>query len=177
MPSPFTTPVAVSTPFEPQRNPDYTGQASVITAQNVQDAIEEVFQNAPGKQARFTLALLNNGTMTNGQRFGYSELLPLVPVILPRKCRLKEITFSNANATTDARFEIYRRTPPTGSSTPGGTATLLYTWNLTNSLSAFLTGLDLLFQAGNEILVRFVDTGDNPNDAAMILFFVNDDTP
>lgn len=174
MPSPFTTPVAVSTPFEPQRNPDYTGQASVITAQNVQDAIEEVYQNAPGKQARFTLTLLNNSTLSNGQRFGYSELLPNVPVIVPRKCRLKEITFSNQNATTDAQFRIYARTP-TASPTPSGT--LLYTWNLTNSLSAFLTGLDLLFQAGQEVLINFVDTGDNPSDAAMVLFFVNDDTP
>lgn len=174
MPSPFTTPVATSVPFEPQRNPDYTGQASIITAQNCQDAIEEVFQNAPGKQARFTLSLLNNNSMTNGQRFGYSELLPNVPVILPRKCRLKEITFSNANATTDARFRIYARTP-TASPTPSGT--LLYTWNITNSLSSVVTGLDLLFQAGQEVLINFVDTGRNPSDAAMVLFFVNDDTP
>lgn len=177
MPSPFTTPVAVSTPFEPLRNPDSTGQASIITSQNVQDAIEEVFQNAPGKQARFTLALLNNSSLGNNQRVGYSELLPNVPVVLPRKCRLKEITFSNASANADATFRIYKRSPPISSATPGGTATLLHTWTFNNSLSAFQTGLDLLFLAGEEILIVFIDIGDNPSDVAMVLFFVNDDTP
>lgn len=177
MPGPFTTPVALSTPFEPLRNPDYNSQIGTLTAENVQDAIEEVYNTAPGLQARFTIALLNNSSMTNGQRVGYSELLPNVPVILPRKCRLKEITFSNANTTTDAKFKIYVRTPPLATPTPGGTATLLYTWNITNSLTSVLTGLNLLFLAGNEILITFTDTGDNPSDSAMILFFVNDDTP
>lgn len=168
---------SLDTPFEPARNPDYNGLAGTLTATTAQEAIEEVFNNAPGKQARFTISLLNNSSMTNNQRFGYSELLPNSPVILPRKCRLKEITFTNQNTNTDAQFEIYRRSPPLSTPTPGVTATLLYTWNITNSLTSILTNLDLLFNAGNEILIRFVDTGDNPADATMVLFFVNDDTP
>lgn len=176
MPGPFTTPVALSTPFEPLRNPDSTGIQGLITMDNVQDAIEEAVQIAPGKQARFTISLLNNGTLGNGARFGYDSLLPNTPVIVPRKCRLKEATFSNQNTNTDAQFDIYRRSPPISSSTPGGTATLLYTWTFTNSQTASLTGLDLLFLAGEEVLVRFTDTGDNPSDANMMLFFTNDDT-
>lgn len=178
MPSPFTTPVAQSVPFEQQRNPDYAEQASIITAQNCQDAIEEVFHNAPGKQARFTITLLNTGIMNNGQRFGYSASMSSVPVILPRKCRLKEITFSNSNASANARFRIYARTPTT-SQTPSGT--LLYTWDLSSTLATSLTGLDLLFTAGQEILVNFVNPGGLlspvPIDAAMVLFFVYDNTP
>lgn len=172
MPAPFTTPVAISVPFLPQRNPDFNGLAGTITAENVQDAIEQVYNNAPGRQARFTLTLLNNSTMSNGQRFSYSELLPNVPVVVPRACRLREIAFSNNNAAADAQFRIYARTP-TSSPTPSGT--LLYTWNLTDVLTATLTGIDLAFAAGQEVLINFVDTGTNPSDAAMILFFVNDD--
>lgn len=176
MAGPFTTPVAESTPFEPERNPDYNGEVGTIESENVQDAIEEVFFNAPGKQARFTLILTENGNLQDGQRFGYNELVTNTPVILPRKCRLKEVSYANDRSNADALFEFYRRNPPETSSTPGPNATLEHTWNFTNLLTGSQTGLDILFEAGDEILVRFTDTGQNPRDSVMVLFFVNDDT-
>lgn len=153
--------VAAETPF------NNAGNGFVAT--NAQAAIEEARNTATGI-SRFTINLINNASMSNGQRFGYSELLPNSPVIIPRTCTLKEIAFSNGSASTDAQFRIYSRTPQT-SPTPSGT--LLYTWNLTNTLTATLTGLTLNFTAGQEVLVNFVDTGNNPNDAVMTLFFVN----
>jgi hypothetical protein len=172
MPAPFTTPVAKSVPFEPERNPDFNGQVGVLTANNTQDAIEEVYNNAPGKQARFALTLLNNSSLSNGQRFTYSELLPNTQIILPRKCRLKEITFSNATAAADWSFEFRNYTAASNYTT----FTSLFTWSAIDTQQAFRSDRNDLFQAGDEIRVIFTDTGTNPSDAAMVLFFVNDDT-
>lgn len=161
MTTPFITQVAQSVPF----NNDSNG----FTATDAQSAIEEA--KATGGSQRFTIQLLNNGSMSNNQRFGYDALLPNTPVVVPKDCILRELVFSNQSATADARFDIYQRSPPISSSTPGGTATLLQQWVITNKQSDVLTGLNYSFTAGQEILIRFIDTGDNPADAAMGCFF------
>lgn len=48
MPAPFTTPVAISVPFEPNRNPQWNNTVgpSGIQSVNVQDAIEEAKADA-----------------------------------------------------------------------------------------------------------------------------------
>lgn len=155
------TQLASQTPF------DNTSNGFVST--DVQAAIVEA--KLAGSTQRFTIQLLNNGNMTNNQRFGYDALLPNTPVIVPKNCILRELAFANQAATTDARFNIYRRSPPASSPTPGVTATLLQQWTITNSLTALLSGLSYIFLAGQELLIVFVDTGDNPADASMTCFF------
>ena len=155
------TQLAQQTPFDNASNG--------FTATNVQAAIEEAKNSATVQ--RFSIQLLHNGNMTNNQRFPYDALLPNTPVIVPKNSILRELAFSNQAATTDARFDIYRRSPPISSATPGGTATLLQQWTITNQQTAVLSGLNFAFTAGQELLIIFVDTGDNPADAAMICFF------
>lgn len=162
IPGSFTrTQLAQQTPF------DNTANGFVST--NVQDAIVEAKNTANAQ--RFTIQLLNNGSMNNNQRFGYDALLPNTPVIIPKNCVLRELTFANQDSVADARFDIYRRATPSSSATPGGTATLLQQWSITNSLTAILSGLSYSFTAGQELLIIFVDTGDNPADASMSCFF------
>lgn len=152
---------AVQTPFDNSSNG--------FLATDTQTAIEEA--KLTGGIQRFTINLMHNSTLTNNQRVGVSEVLPNTPIIVPKNCFLKEITFSNAATTSDARFDIYRRPTPLATNTPGGTATLLQQWTVTNSLTAILTGMTHTFTAGQELLIIFIDTGDNPTDVSMICFF------
>lgn len=155
------TQLAQQTPF------DNTSNGFVST--QVQAAIEEA--KLTGGTQRFSITFINNGTLTNNQRVGYSEAFPTTPVIVPKNAVLKEITFANSAANSDARFDIYRRPTPLASATPGGTAVLLQQWTLTNALTGLLSNLNFAFSAGEEILIVFIDTGDNPSDSAMMLFF------
>lgn len=154
------TQLASQTPF------DNTGNGFVST--QVQDAIVEA--KTAGNAQRFSIPFIHNGVLTNAQRVGYSDALPNSPVVIPKDSTLKEITFSNSAANADARFDIYRRPTPSASATPGGTAVLLQQWTLTNALSGVLSGMNHFFSAGEELLIVFIDTGDNPSDAAMIVF-------
>lgn len=156
-----TSPVAITVPFDNATNG--------FAASEVQTAIEEAKATAEGK-ARFSIQLVNNGTLANNQRFGYDSLLPNAPIVVPRNCILRELTFSNAAANSDARFDIYRRSiPATTNATTG--ATLLQQWTITNQISGILSGMNHSFNAGEELLIIFVDTGDNPTDAVMAAFF------
>lgn len=161
------TQVAINTPFEPNRNPGYGGVASDIESSDVQNAIEEVFQNAPGKLARFTVGLLNNSTLTNGQRFTRSELLPNTQVLVPYKCELKAIAFSCSNANADWQFNFYKYTKVSGYVT----GTLLFSRSAVNQNTYTENGLSYSFDEGDEIRVIFIDTGNNPSDASMDLYF------
>jgi hypothetical protein len=152
---------AIQTPFDNSTNG--------FVATDTQTAIEEA--KLTGGVQRFTISLLHNSSLTNGQRMGFSEVLPNTPVILPKNAQLKELTFSNNSTVADARFDIYRRPTPLATNVPGGTATLLQQWTITNSLTAILTGMSHAFTAGQELLIVFVDTGDNPSDVSMICFF------
>lgn len=156
------TTVARSVPFDNSTNG--------FTSTEVQSAIEEAKNTAISK-VRFTITLINNSSLTNNQRFGISELLPNAPVILPINCTLREAAFANNSAAADAQFVFVRRTTPNTSAGVVAGDVTVYTWNLTNSLTAVVSGINATFSAGNECLVRFVDTGDNPSDAYMILTF------
>jgi hypothetical protein len=161
------TQLAGQTPFEPLRNPGFGGVPSPITSEEVQNAIEEVYQNAPGKIARFTISLLNNSTLTNGQRFTKSELLPNTPVILPYKCQLKALAFASSATNADWSFAVWKYTAASGYVT----GTLLFTWAGTNTKVATRNDRSDDFAVADEIRIIFSDTGDNPSDASMDLYF------
>lgn len=156
------SPVARSIPFDNASNS--------FTASEVQAAIEEARDTAISK-VRFTITLTNNGSLSNNQRFGINELLPNAPVIVPVACTLREAAFSNNSAIADAQFVFVKRTTPNTSAGTVAGDTTVYTWNITNALTATVSGINAVLSAGNEILVRFVDTGNNPSDAYMILTF------
>lgn len=139
-------------------------------ADDVQEAIEEAKNTA--QEQRFSLTLIHNSSLTNNQRMGYSEQLPLTPIVLAKNSILKEITYSNSSSIADAIFNIYIRPVPLSTNVPGVTATLLQTWTLTNALSSNLIGLSHAFSAGNEFLITYNDNGQAPSDTALVCFFL-----
>lgn len=67
MAGPFVTPVAESTPFEPNRNPQWGGNAgpSGIVSTETQSAIEEVMFKAPGLISKPTFTFGRSGNLPN----------------------------------------------------------------------------------------------------------------
>jgi hypothetical protein len=150
----------------------FSNSGNGFIADDVQEAIEEVRTFAALQ--RYNIISVNNGRLSNLQRMGYSEILPNTPVIVPKNCTLKEITYSNSDITADAQFDIYRRSPPLDTPVPGGTATLLQTWNITNVIAEVLSGMVYLFNAGDEILIVYTDAGTKPLDCVLVIFFLSE---
>lgn len=108
MAGPFTSPVAVSIPFEPNRNPGQGGVASDISSTNVQDAIEEVKQDALAND-RFLL-LPNYGGNANTGR--YLEFFPNQssdgsPVYFSASARILSVTLQTVAASATCSVGIF----------------------------------------------------------------------
>jgi len=104
MSGPFTSQVALSTPFEPNRNPQYGGNAgpSNITSIEVQSAIEEV--KAIALSATVFLALSHYGGNANVGRYTEwypSEASDVSPIYLTIPTNMRSVTCQTtaANAT------------------------------------------------------------------------------
>lgn len=106
MPAPFTTPVALSVPFEPNRNPGYGGVPSDLESVNVQDAIEEAKLDALSND-RYILLSSYNGNANVGR---YLEFFPgiasdVIPIDIPVTTRLLTVVLqSSAVATGTVSF-------------------------------------------------------------------------
>lgn len=106
MPGPFTSPVAQSVPFEPNRNPQYGGNAgpSDIQSTNVQDAIEEAKADALAND-RFMLLCSYGGNSNIGRylEFFAGQASDISPIYLTAQTRLLAVTLqtsaANANCT------------------------------------------------------------------------------
>ncbi len=108
MPGPFTTPVAQSVPFEPNRNPGFGGVASDLQSTNVQDAIEEAKQDALNND-RF-LVLPNYGGNANVGR--YLEFFPnqgsdISPLYFVASARILAVTLQTTAANATATVGIF----------------------------------------------------------------------
>lgn len=106
MPAPFTTPVALSVPFEPNRNPGYGGVASDIESVNVQDAIEEAKLDALSND-RFILLSTYNGNANTGRHLEFFSGIAsnLIPINLFAETKLLTVVFSSsANSTATLGF-------------------------------------------------------------------------
>lgn len=169
MPGPFTSPVAQSVPFEPDRDPQYGGNPgpSGITSEDVQSAIEEAKATAVAK-VRFTIVTVHNGTITNNQWLGYSELLPgdLVGIRLPLACKLREISASFNNASVDGTIVLYQNGTLAGNIIDNTTFVLS---NVTSGI--IFTGIDYTFAANDVLRARWTDSGQNPSDLAIVYYF------
>ena len=109
MPAPFTTPVAISVPFEPNRNPQWGGNVgpSGIESVDVQSAIEEAKADALAND-RFVLLSHYGGNANVGR---YTEWYPneasdISPVYFAVTTRLLNVTCQTtaANATCTIGF-------------------------------------------------------------------------
>lgn len=133
-----------------------------------QDAIVEA-KNTAVSLPRFTIVTTFNGTIGNGQWLGYDNLLPgdTIPIVIPVKSILKEITFSYAGSNIDGRYDLYKN------GTAGGN--IVFNQQFTNANSPTVaTSVNLSLLAGDTIRGRWVDQGDNPNDLAIVYVFQAD---
>ena len=120
-----------------------------------------------GIAGRYALVLQHNGTVGNGTFFGYSNLINGLdtPIVIPRNSTLKDLSFSNANASAD--FTIYLRKN-------SSTATPFYTITKTNSDNFTEIDINELFSAGDLIYLEYQDNGTNASDVGIVLFFRNE---
>ena len=169
MSGPFTSPVAIAIPFEPDRDPQYDGVVgpSGILSINVQDAIEEAKATAVAK-VRFTIVTLHNGNVTNNQWFGYSEALPgnLVGIRLPFACKLKEISSSFSGTSVDGIIVLYKNGVTAGDILDDTSFVLS---DITSGI--VFSGINYTFAADDVLRARWTDTGTNPSDMAIVYYF------
>jgi hypothetical protein len=110
MPGPFTTPVALSTPFEPNRNPQWGGNAgpSGIQSINVQDAIEEVKADALAND-RFLVIPHYGGNANVGR---YFEFFPqqgsdISPIYSASGIRVLSVVLQTTSATATCNVGLF----------------------------------------------------------------------
>lgn len=134
-----------------------------FVADEVQSAIEEVANAAD--LPIYTIMLQHNGSVGNNTFLGYNELIPgnATPVIVPRNSTFLGFTFSNAQTTADFNLE-FRKNTQVG--TPFHTSTKTNTQFYSEDL-----GTPESFAAGDQIYCKYIDTGDNASDAAVVLVF------
>lgn len=143
---------------------------------HTQAAIEEAKSSAILKP-RFSIVTTFNGTVGNNNWLGYSELIPgnEVPIRVPLNSKLKEITVSYKNTDLlgiptgsnliDGRLQVFKNglTDPTD---------IVHTETFTNQANGkIIAGLNISFAAGDYLVSRWKDDGDNPSDMAIVYFF------
>lgn len=147
--------VASSTPFDNSTNG--------FTADDVQEAIEEV--RGIAEPLRVPINLIYNGTLSNGDFIGYSNLLPgdATPIVIPITGTFVEFTWSNSRTNCDFALEFRL-----GSTT----ATPFFTWSVDNTQTASIVlGTPEPVTIGGTMFVKYIDEGTNAADAAIVLLF------
>lgn len=140
-----------------------------FSAENAKDAIIEAKSQGTTalEQPRFSFVLVHNGSLSNGQAIRWGNLTNSSPLVIPKKCVLKEVTFACDNTNADANFKFYKGTV----SAPN----LFFDWTFSNSKTKLAVDptdfTSPTFNPGDLIEITFTDTGDNPSDMVMVLFF------
>lgn len=140
MPGPWNLPVAQSIPFNNTSNG--------FTATNVQEAIEEGANNL-SNNSRFLASCGFDGNAAVGRFLEFNSNVDSnqTGFVLPRDAYLKEISLGvQTNAT--CTWRVQRQTP-----TPVTTITSI---SLSASRKNYVTGLNLLSLAGDEISVTLI---------------------
>lgn len=133
------------------------------TFDNVQDAIDNI--DLLVTPIRIPIALVYNGTLSNGDWIGYSNLLPGddTPIIAPVTGTFTGFTWSNSKTNCDFALEFRKNST---------VATPFFTWSVDNTQTAFVNlGTPEAFTAGDKIFVKYIDEGINATDATIVLQF------
>jgi len=141
----------------------FTDDSGVFTSKNTKDAIFEAL-NTSVSLPRFPVILVMNGTVSNGDWITYSNLTPSASIIIPTKCELRELTWSNRNSSVEFDLEFYKN----------GRATTAYETREVRSGSATngqFTGLDDSFDALDTLDIKYIDQGSNASDLVLVIFF------
>jgi len=135
-------------------------------ATNTQAAIEESAVKLA--KTRFSITCVFNATIAANQWLGYSDQLPgdTVPIRIPRNSILREVTVSFAGSLVDGVIVLYKNGTAAGNIINSTTISFV---NVTGG--GVFSGLNLSFNAGDQLRGRWTDNGDNPNDMAIVYFF------
>ncbi len=155
MPKVTSTPVAKSVPFDNTSNS--------FTSTETQSAIEEAKLNAEGFP-RAGIVLIANGTANNNDWICYNELVSGNKIVFPVNTKLNELTWTNTKVNVSFNLEIYKN------GIAGGN--LVYTYTVTSDADGlgYLAGINLSFNAGDWIRVKYIDTGTNCSDLVVTLW-------
>ena len=160
MPGPMITQVALSTPFEPLRNPGFGGVASTLTEDDVQNVIEELANNSAAS-ASPGFAFTRSGNISAGG-WALNGTVPsnVTGITFPfYRGKLTEVTVSNEDPST-ATIGIYEHDKVT--------YTLLYTLTLTAQYSKVDTVTGVSVTRGKEIAVQVL-TGSVKNVSVQLI--------
>lgn len=154
------SPVAESIPFD-----NSTAQFD-SDPENVQEAIDaggdkaQVALDTP----RYSIPLIYNGTLSNNEFIGYSNLLPgdSTPIVVPIDSILEEYTFSNNSSTADYGIELRKNST---------VATPFNTVSKDNTQFFVESGIGESFNQGDTIYVKYIDEGSNARDVGIVLIF------
>ena len=142
-----------------------------FTSTNINDALIEAGVTAVQEAIdvpRSPLLLTHNGTLSNGQLVGYSNLANISPII-PFRGEIKEFSFANDRNSVEADFRFYRNTETAPN--------LFYTWEVRTGAGVstdFVTDDNFTsptFERGDTLIIRFDDRGTNPSDATLGIFW------
>jgi hypothetical protein len=139
MSGPFTSPVAIAIPFEPDRNPQYGGTTgpSGILSINVQDAIEEAKADALAND-RFLLLIQYGGNANSGRYLEWytSQSSLNSPVFFSSGARLLNVTCQTTSATATCTIGIFDINV--------STVTPVYSFSMTAQKRVIFTGAPTL---------------------------------
>jgi hypothetical protein len=155
---PYQSQVARAVPFD--------NSANAFTATQVQAAIEEAKNTAPGK-ARASITTIFNSTIGNNQWLGFSDQLPgdTVPIRIPWNCVMTEVAVSWAGPAVDGQLKFFKNglVDPTN---------VVFTRTFTNVNGGEVFFPNISFAANDQYRGRWIDTGDKPSDMAIVYFFL-----
>lgn len=137
--------------------------ADGYVAVDAEEAIKES-RNTAISLPRFPISIIMNGTVSNGDWLAYSNLTPDATIVIPTKCELREVTWSNSNDNRSFDFVFYKNGRNT---TPYSTRQVR---NSSNNYGLF-DSLSDPFDSGDTLDIKYVDQGLNISDAAILLFF------
>lgn len=141
-------------------NVEYIPQ-SPITASNAQAAILQAAQFGTSLP-RFPFILIHNGTMSNNQNVGWSNLANSSPLIVPTKARIAEFVLQSPSTDADGAFELRKNTT-------GGSP--LFTFSFTNLSPTIFVPSAIDFEQGDILYVKYIDNGGNINDAVICIWW------
>lgn len=152
----FSIPNAQDVPFDNSTNG--------YVADNVQEAIEEGVSTALDTPV-YTIVLTWNGTISNGEFYGYSNLLPGddTPITIPIDCEFVAFSWSNRKSGADYTLDFRKNST-------GATVFLSESRTNTQNFSFELTTPEP-FSAGDEIYIEHGDDGTNASDVGLVLAF------
>jgi hypothetical protein len=156
-PGPFTSPVALSVPFDNATNG--------FTSIEVQSAIEEARQNAEGR-SRFMANCGFDGNSSVGRYLEYNSNVDsnISGLVLPRACHLWEISLVHT-ANSAVTYQVL--------SWNGVTETLITSISTTASQRKnYTTGLNIALAAGTELRVK--DTAGSCTRPIVYKWFIFD---